>query len=223
MKRFGPAYASAVAMEEATLIDYNRKRGSAGKLVGIYPKEGTFFSDNPLIVLNAPWVDAREKAGAEVVRRLPGEGRPTPRSPRARASAPATPTRRAGSPIDAAHGADPAQPKRVLSLPQPAVLARIKRAWREDRKPANIMLVVDVSGSMSEEGKLDQAKRGLQAFFRQLSPRDRIGLISFNDTLNALVASRASSARPRKEHPRAGRATCSPAARPRGATRPPRD
>jgi len=186
MKRFGPAYASAVAMEEATLIDYNRKRGSAGKLVGIYPKEGTFFSDNPLIVLNAPWVDAREKAGAELFVEYLADAA-TPEAAARAGFRPGDPDARAGSPIDARHGADAAQPTRVLSLPQPAVLARIKRAWREDRKPANIMLVVDVSGSMSEEGKLDQAKRGLQAFFRQLSPRDRIGLISFNDAINPLV------------------------------------
>ena len=34
----GPAYASAVAMEEATLIDFNNKRGSGTKLVGLYPR-----------------------------------------------------------------------------------------------------------------------------------------------------------------------------------------
>jgi len=75
----------------------------------------------------------------------------------------------------------------VLALPQPAVMAQIKRAWHADRKPANIELAIDVSGSMSEEGKLDQAKRGLQAFFRALSPHDRVGLISFNDKVNSLV------------------------------------
>ncbi len=69
----------------------------------------------------------------------------------------------------------------MLSLPQPDVLARVKVAWREDRKPANVMLAVDVSGSMSEEGKLEQAKEGLRAFFGQLSPRDRVGLVFFND------------------------------------------
>jgi len=186
MKRFGPAYASAVAMEEVTLIDYNRKRGPAGKLVGIYPKEGTFLSDNPLIVLNAPWVDADEKAAAEVFRDYLAKAATSQIAAKA-GFRPGDPNARAAAPIDAAHGADPAQPKRVLSLPQPAVLARIKRAWREDRKPANIVLAVDVSGSMSEEGKLEQAKRGLQAFFRQLSPHDRIGLISFNNEVFKLV------------------------------------
>jgi Ca-activated chloride channel family protein len=63
------------------------------------------------------------------------------------------------------------------------VLARIKAAWHADRKPANIMLVVDVSGSMQAESKLEQAKQGLQVFLKQLSPRDRVGLIYFDDKI----------------------------------------
>ena len=68
----------------------------------------------------------------------------------------------------------------MLSLPEPRVLAGIKRAWRADRKAANVMLVFDTSGSMGEEDKIDQAKDGLRVFFRELSPRDRVGLSSFN-------------------------------------------
>src|SRR3546814_14423992 len=33
-------------------------------LVAIYPEEGTLYSDNPLVVLDAEWVDADEKAAA---------------------------------------------------------------------------------------------------------------------------------------------------------------
>src|SRR5215216_5802965 len=51
MRARGPAYASAVAMEEATLLDFNRHRGSQPRLIALYPAEGTFYSDNPFIVL----------------------------------------------------------------------------------------------------------------------------------------------------------------------------
>ena len=47
MRKHQLGYASAVAMEEATLLDFNRKAGSGEKLVAIYPRDGTFFSDNP--------------------------------------------------------------------------------------------------------------------------------------------------------------------------------
>src|SRR3954454_1459587 len=64
MRKGGPGYASAVAMEEATLIAFNEDRGGQPKLVALYPEEGTFYSDNPYLVLNAPWVSPEERDGA---------------------------------------------------------------------------------------------------------------------------------------------------------------
>jgi Ca-activated chloride channel family protein len=72
-------------------------------------------------------------------------------------------------------------------LPEPRVLAAIKRAWHEDRKAGNILLVVDVSGSMNDEDKIGQARRGLQTFLRHLSPRDRVGLVTFSSETQELV------------------------------------
>jgi Ca-activated chloride channel homolog len=179
LKRYGPAYASAVAMEEVTLVEFNRGRRGT-KLVGIYPAEGTFFSDNPLIIPRAPWVSAVERAAAEeFIRWLQEEV--TPQVAARGGFRPGDPNAKPLPPVARATGADPKQPKRVLSLPEPRVMDRIRTAWREDRKPANVMLVVDVSGSMSEEDKLEQAKTGLQAFLREISPADRVGLMSFND------------------------------------------
>jgi Ca-activated chloride channel family protein len=186
LRRYGPGYASAVAMEEATLIDFNNKRGSGTKLVALYPAEGTFASDNPLITLQAPWVTDAQRAGAKVFAKwLAAHIKPDVAA--RYGFRPAGTSAKPVAPIDPAHGADPSQPRRELSLPEPRVLARIKRAWRNDRKAANIVLVVDTSGSMSDEGKLDQAKQGLRVFFAQLAPQDRVGLISFNDKVSRAV------------------------------------
>lgn len=186
MKRYGPAYASAVAMEEVTLLDFNRDRGGQPKLVAIYPREGTFDSDNPFIVLDAPWVTAEQREGARAFQRFLAE-RITPEVAAKSGFRPGDPEAKPLPPVTAANGADPGEPKRTLSLPEPRVLARIKTAWREDRKPANIMLVFDTSGSMGEEGRMEQAKLGLRTFFTQLSPRDRVGLMAFNDRVFGLV------------------------------------
>jgi Ca-activated chloride channel family protein len=168
-------------MEEATLIDFNQKRGGSGtKLVGIYPAEGTFYSDNPLITLQAPWVTDQQKAAAKVFADWLGQ-RVSPSLAASQGFRPREGTGKVTAPIDAANGADPNQPTRLLSLPEPRVLAKVKQTWRSDRKPANIALVVDTSGSMSEENKLDQAKQGLRVFLSQLSPNDRVGLTTFND------------------------------------------
>jgi Ca-activated chloride channel family protein len=183
LQRYGPAYASAVAMEEVTLLDFNRGRRGT-KLVALYPREGTFDSDSPLIVLRAPWVSTRQRAAArDFLQWLRGQvtpglaGRFGFRAGDPRAAVPPEVSRQ--------NGADPAQPAQVLAPPQPEVLDRIRRAWRQDRKPANIMLVVDTSESMSEEDRLPQAKRGLRAFLRLLSPKDRVGLIRFSSSVRS--------------------------------------
>jgi Ca-activated chloride channel family protein len=178
LRRYGIAYASAVAMEEVTLLDFNRRRPRT-KLVALYPSEGTFDSDNPLIVLSAPWVSrADATAAAEFQRWLRRQVTPAVAARQGFRSG--DPAATVPAPITRANGADPGQPTRVLSLPEPQVLDRIRRAWRQDRKPANIMLVVDTSNSMSEEDRLPQAKRGLRQFLRLLSPNDRVGLIRFS-------------------------------------------
>jgi Ca-activated chloride channel family protein len=186
MARYGPAYASAVAVEEATLIDFNRRHHGT-RLVGLYPPEGTFVSDNPFIVLDAPWVGARQRAAARAFGTWLREHLTAAVAARG-GFRPGDPNARPQPPIDAAHGADPSEPRRVLAPPEPEVLAEVKRLWRQDRKPANVAVVVDTSGSMGEEDKLVQAQQGLRVFLRQFEPADRVSLVGFNSRVYRLVA-----------------------------------
>src|SRR5436305_5193676 len=67
LKAHGPGYISAVGMEEVTLLDYNRTRARGSMpLVAVYPAEGTFYFDNPLIVLHAPWVTVAQRRAARL-------------------------------------------------------------------------------------------------------------------------------------------------------------
>jgi len=189
MKTGGPGYASAVAMEEVTLLDFNRTRGSRDKLVAIYPREGTFYSDNPFVVLDAPWVSAQEREGARMFQRFLAK-EVTPSRAAASGFRPADPDQPPAAPITPSNGVDPSQPERVLGLPEPRVIDRIRSAWRQDRKPANVMLVVDTSGSMNDENRLENAKDGLEVFFDEVSRRDRVGLITFSDLIDERLALR---------------------------------
>jgi Ca-activated chloride channel homolog len=186
MREKGPGYASAVAMEEVTLLDFNRNRRGQPPLVALYPPEGTFYSDNPYIVLNAPWVRPEQRRAAEVFQRWLGDEVTAERAG-AEGFRPADLADRPAGRVTKANGADPAQPKRVLGLPEPRVLDSIKKTWRQDRKPANVELVLDVSGSMSQENRLARAQQGLEAFFREVSPNDRVGLTIFSDRIQRLV------------------------------------
>jgi Ca-activated chloride channel family protein len=186
MKAEGPGYASAVAMEEVTLLDFNRTRGSRDKLVALYPKEGTFFSDNPFIVLQGDWVSPEQKEGAERFQKFLAD-RVDARRAAQSGFRPADLKAKPAPPLTAENGVDPTQPKRVLGLPEPRVLAAVKSAWRDDRKPANVLLVLDTSGSMNDEGRLERAKEGLEVFMRQVGKQDRVGLTTFNDEVQPLI------------------------------------
>jgi Ca-activated chloride channel family protein len=186
MRREGPGYASAVAMEEVTLLDFNKQRGGQPRLVALYPPEGTFYSDNPFMVLDAPWVRPAQREGAERFQKFL-EDEITPELAARSGFRPASLDEEPVAPVSKENGVDPAQPERVLGLPEPRVLDAVRRAWRQDRKPANVLLVVDTSGSMAEEGRLERAKAGLRTFFRNVGRQDSLGLTIFSDQIQPLI------------------------------------
>lgn len=195
-------YASAVAIEEKSIIDYNRgnpdgvldpgeePRPPRVPLVAIYPKEGTLFSDNPYIVLDAPWVTAAQRAGAEAfgsyVQRPENQARALDGGFR-----PGNPAVALGDPIVAANGVDPDEPQNVLGVPEPAVMVKLLDLWAVQRKPARVLLVVDVSGSMGDEAaddgstKLDLAKRAAIDALDEFKADDEVGLRIFSTDLSS--------------------------------------
>ena len=186
LRENGPGYASAVAMEEVTLLDFNRRREGQPKLVALYPPEGTFYSDNPFIVIDADYNSPGERAGAKAFQKFLAEEIDAEAAGRF-GFRPADLKEAPAGLVTPENGADPKQPERVLGLPEPRVLDRIRRTWREDRKPANVLLVLDTSGSMNDAGRLERAKAGLRTFLAEVSPNDRIGLTIFNDSLRPLL------------------------------------
>ncbi len=193
-------YASAVAVEEKSVIDYNKgnpdgildpgevPRPPKVPLVAIYPKEGTLFSDNPYIVLDAPWVAPQAKDAARLFENfvLLPENQQRVLSFGFR---PGNPQVALGDPITKAYGVDPDQPQNVLGLPDSPVLVRVLQLWGEQRKSARVLMVLDVSGSMGEpaddEGntKLDLAKQAAIDAMAQFKNDDEVGLRIFSTDL----------------------------------------
>jgi Ca-activated chloride channel family protein len=50
------------------------------------------------------------------------------------------------------------------------------------RKDAQLTFVIDVSGSMSEDNKMEMVKHGLTRLADQLGPNDRVAIVAFTDT-----------------------------------------
>ncbi|MBF0491604.1 MAG: VWA domain-containing protein [Deltaproteobacteria bacterium] len=56
------------------------------------------------------------------------------------------------------------------------------RGFVSQRRPTDFVVVLDRSGSMSAANKMEYAHQALQTLVQQLSPEDRFGLVSFDDT-----------------------------------------
>lgn len=192
-------YASAVAVEEKSVIDYNRgdpdgvlEQGEQLRppripLVAIYPTEGTIYSDNPLYILDADWVTPQQRAGAEqfeeFVLRPENQQRVL-----AAGFRPGNPDVALGDPISAANGVDPDQPQTLLETPSGQVMNQLLANWAQQRKGARVLLVLDVSGSMGDPAdpedpfgptKLDLAKQAVVDGLDQFKDDDLVGLRVF--------------------------------------------
>jgi Ca-activated chloride channel family protein len=189
-------YASAVAVEEKSVVDYNRgnpdgelavgevPRVPRIPLVAIYPSEGTLYSDNPFIVLDAEWVTEDQKVAArlfeEFVQRPENQQKVLEFGFR-----PNNPNVPVTAPISAEFGADPSQPRAELEVPAPGVLVRLLDSWAENRKQARVLIVVDISGSMGDPAtddatKLDLAKEAAVNALGQFKDADEVGLWVFS-------------------------------------------
>ena len=178
----GPAYLSAAVLYENLVIEsYDPKKTPEFPVVAIYPVEGTFWSDHPYAVLDAPWVGAPEREGAQ---KFLAFLKDKPQQMRALAHGfrPADTSIPIDSPVDAAHGVDPKQPQTLLDVPDAATLDALLTLWRENKKTAEVTLVFDKSGSMAGR-PLAQAKSGAKAFMDSLGDRDEVSLLFFDSKL----------------------------------------
>ncbi|GAB4207214.1 MAG: VWA domain-containing protein [Roseiflexaceae bacterium] len=183
MFKRGPSYLSAAVMYENLVIqsrDTARYPNLSLPVVAIYPKEGTFLSDHPFAVLNAPWVTDEQREAAEVFRTFLMD-RPQQEQALRYGFRPGDVRVPMGAPLNAANGVDPAQPQTQLEVPSAQVLEAVSGVWAQNKKPVEIMAVLDVSGSMDEDGRINSARSALQTFVRQLGDNDTFGLTTFSD------------------------------------------
>jgi Ca-activated chloride channel family protein len=181
----GPGYLSAAVLYESMVIESSDTKTYRlpFPIIAIYPKEGTFWSDHPVGVVQRDWVtpEAREGAEAYVDFLLT---RPQQERAMALGFRPGDPSIRLAAPLDAAHGIDPKEPQTTLEVPEPVVVNAVLDAWEQVKKNARIALAVDVSGSMNEKGKIAAARDGAMAFLAALSDRDELGLMTFNSQVS---------------------------------------
>lgn len=182
----GPSYLSAAVLYENSVVEsYARGNANGPPLIAIYPREGTFWSDHPYAVLDAPWVTAEQKQAAQAflvrIKERPAQERALSLGLR-----PGDTSLPISSPIDAEHGCDPKQPQTLLTVPPAAVLKQLLTVFREVKKPSDITLVFDKSGSMVGQ-PLSEAQAGARAFLDSLQNRDQVAIDFFDSEIYPVI------------------------------------
>jgi len=178
----------AFVAQEQLVIFFNLNT-SGEKLVAIYPKEGTFWMDHPLVLLDAPWVTEEQRRTFRAFAAFVGkpEQQNLVLHEGYRPAQVAVSLKAEGSLIKSELKVDPSEPKTLLKVPSAGVIGEIRELWRLTKKPANIYLVVDVSGSMRGE-KLDNAKSALLSFIDQIEgERDKVALVKFSSDIREVI------------------------------------
>ena len=178
----GPSYLSAAVLYESSVIEsYDPQYHLPFPVVALYPKEGTFWSDHPVGIVEREWVGPEQREAAQAYVRFllepAQQAKAIPHGFRpASVDVPVT------SPIDATHGVDPKEPETTLEVPPAEVIEATLRLWRENKRTASVTLALDVSGSMNEEdgAKIGGARDGARQLVSALGDRDRFGLLLFN-------------------------------------------
>jgi Ca-activated chloride channel homolog len=190
MAERGPRYLSAAVVYESVVIENNTDPAKKARLefplVAIYPKEGTFQSDHPTCIIDAPYMTADQKEAAEIYRKyLLGKDAQT--QALQFGFRPADASIALSAPISAENGADPAQPQNTLAVPNAGVIRTIRDNWQNKAKrQVNITMLIDISGSMEEEDRIRGAREGAADFIRQLADTDTLTLIVFDDRQDVL-------------------------------------
>lgn len=196
----GSSYVSAIALEETSLYNYNIGNPDSHtvqpgetltppdeKLVAVYPSEGSMWSDNPAVALNADWVTPEQKEAADAfVKFLHTKD--------AQQALPEYGFRPLDDGVDVSKtlnsdvGIDPEQPTVALPQPAPEVVSAAIDQWTQIRKPSAILQLIDISGSMDEsigggKSRLDGAIEGSTTTLGEVRPTDEIGVWAFTTGL----------------------------------------
>lgn len=198
----GSSYVSAIAVEETSLINYNLGNPASDtvqpgqaltppneKLVAVYPENGSMWSDNPIAVLNAGWVNSEKKAAGQAFAEFL-QTKPAQEVLPEYGFRPLDETVPLGKLFTAEYGINPDQPTVSLPKPDASVVSAAIDQWTIVRKPSAVLELIDLSGSM-EEGvatggsKLDGAIEGVISTVDHFRSTDEIGVWAFTSDISS--------------------------------------
>lgn len=190
LRQEGRDFLDLFVAQERVVIDWNRQHPN-DRLIALYPAEGTLWTDHPLALLELGQREGEVAVTANQRRTFQAfseflTSETAQRHLLAAGYRPADlsiPLEGAGSPFAGADAVDWRQPQTTLQMPPAEVVDVVRDYWYYTKRPTNVYLVVDTSGSM-EGSKLAATKAALKAFLAQIrGDRDRVGIIEFGSGL----------------------------------------
>jgi Ca-activated chloride channel family protein len=182
----GRGFLDAFVAQERVVLEWNRTHDGE-RLVALYPAEGTLWTDHPMALL-----ELGKRSGDQAVtdnQRLTYQawtnfltGAESQQTLLQRGYRPADLSLSLdgeGSPFANNDAVDWHQPQTTLQMPPAAVVNVVTDFWYFTKRPTNVYLVVDTSGSM-EGDKIVRTREALRAFVGQIKgDRDRVGIVEF--------------------------------------------
>lgn len=190
LEQEGRNFLDLFVAQERVVIDWNRRHSDA-RLIALYPAEGTLWTDHPLALLELGQLEGELAVTANQRRTFQAfteflTAEPAQRHLLAAGYRPADLSislESEGSPFAGTDAVDWRQPQTTLQMPPAEVVDVVRDYWYYTKRPTNVYLVVDTSGSM-EGAKLTATKAALKAFLAQIrGDRDRVGIIEFGSGL----------------------------------------
>jgi len=181
----GRSFLDAFVAQEQTVIAWNQEQ-PADRLVAIYPAEGTLWADHPLALLELDTLSESQRktyqafaaflTGSQAQQLLLSEGyRPADL---------AISLDGPGSPFANTDAVDWRQPQTTLQMPAQSVVEVVQNVWWYTKRPTNVVLVVDTSGSMEDGNKMQATQQALLAFLDNIrGDRDRVALVEFGSEI----------------------------------------
>ena len=160
----GPRYLSAAVMYESLVVQSYSEPNIAFPVVAVYPKEGTFWSDHPVGIVDREWVTPEKREAAEIyIKFLLGNPQQV-KALKYRVPSGRSRNSRSVHPSIQRMALIPNSRKPILDLPSTATMAAVRDIWFKNKRHARVTLVFDVSGSMNDRNKIALAQRGCGRF-----------------------------------------------------------
>ena len=177
MSERGASYLGAAVMYESTVVRYGQSGANGFDIIPVYPFEGTFMATFPACINSAADAETQEAAtlfrdfllSVESQQRAMNQGL-RPVSNQVIISAP----------LDAARGVDLSQPEVIFGQPSAQTIYAVQDLWQAARKDVNLVMLLDVSGSM-EGSKIRGMRAAAVQFVEQMGDEDYLTIIGFSD------------------------------------------